>query len=334
LYGALLRNPGIACCTVQEALDACPRRGKIRRLHAGSWIRGDFSTWIGGPEKNQAWTILGRVRSELSAALEDPRTPGAQRAAAWASLRAAEGSDWFWWLDGQFASLHRLQFDQVFRGHLRQAYEALGRASPEFLTWPIPRPEAEGPDAGAWEPPDGLSPVLDGFEGDYFEWEGAVAIPWSRLSSASTQERARGLLDSLRFAFSREGKLLLRMDPPPASGPRYFAGLRIVLSFKGEEESARRITVDLDQLGDLKEVRIEMASKAGAPEIGRGASAFAAAARKILEMAVPFGEAGLHPGERVVLRIQITRGDETVTLREIDLRVPSFSSRARNWSAL
>ena len=335
LYGALLRHPHIASSTVQEALNARPRRGKIRRLHAGSWIRADFGTWIGGPEKNHAWTVLGRVRSDLSAALDDPRIPAEQRAAAWASLRAAEGSDWFWWLDGQFSSLHRFQFDQVFRGHLRQAYEALGRAAPDFLSWPIPQAASADADAGLSEPFAWLSPVLDGFEGDFFEWEGAEPIPWSRLSPASTLERAQGLLESLRLGFARGGEFLLRMDPPPAGGPGYFGGLRIHLFFKGAAESTCRIAVDLDEKGDLRAARREGAApEEGGLEVGERPSAAIAVARKIFEMAVPSGETGLKPGERASLRIRLMVGNDTITLREIDLRVPSFSSNARLWSVL
>ncbi len=333
LYRALLRHPRIACCTVSEALEACPRRGRIRRLHAGSWIRGEFGTWIGGPEKNHAWTLLGRVRSDLSAALDDPRIPEPQRSAAWASLRAAEGSDWFWWLDGQFTSLHRVQFDQAFRGHLRQACEALGRVAPDFLSWPIPQAISAGSDTGPLEPFAWLSPALDGYEADFFEWEGAEPIPWSRLSPASTLERARAPLESLRFGFSREGALLLRIDPPAAAAPDYFAGCLVNLSFRGNGETTRRIEVELDGKGDLKGARLE----GGAPEegpAGSGASAAVAVARKIFEMGVPAAETGLMPGDRAVMRVRLTVGSDTVTLREIDLRVPSFSSQARIWSAL
>jgi hypothetical protein len=334
LYRRLLRSDRFSCATVGEALAAVPSRGAIRALHAGSWIRADFGTWIGGPEKNRAWTILGKVRSDLSAALEDPRTPADRRAAAWAALRAAEGSDWFWWLDGQFSSLHRLQFDQVFRGHLRQAYDALGRPIPDFLAWPIPRAASEDSEAGLLEPLTWLSPVVDGFEGDFFEWDGAETIPWSRLSPASTQERARGLLESLRFGFSKEGGFQLRMDPPQSSPAGYFARFRVHLTFKGAGEATRRIGAELDEKGDRAQAWIEPAPEEAPAGAGRSPSSLSLAARKILEMAVPAEETGIVPGERAVLRIRISRGDETITLREIEFRIPPLASRARNWSVL
>jgi alpha-amylase/alpha-mannosidase (GH57 family) len=329
LYGALLRSRAAACRTVRESLAVVPERGAIRRLHAGSWIRSDFGTWIGGPEKNHAWTILGRVRSDLEVALQDPGTAAAKRHAAWASLRAAEGSDWFWWLDGQFSSAHRLQFDQVFRGHLRQAYEALGRAAPDLLSWPIPGSAAAESEAGGVEPLAPLSPTLDGFEGDFFEWVGAEAIPWSRLSPSSTQERAKGPLDSLRFAFSRKGDFLLRIDPPDASPPGHFASLRIEVTFRGSGEATAGIALELDEKGDLRAARRMETPADGSAGRSSGTSGAAAAARKIFEMSVPSAETGLNPGESALLRIRIERGGTSITLREIGLRVPSFSGRAR-----
>jgi hypothetical protein len=87
-------------------------------------------------------------------------------------------------------------------------------------------------------------------------------------------------------------------------------------------------------MGDLKEARVAGGSPEGSGETAGAPSAAAAVGRKIFEMAVPGVETGLKPGERAVLRIGIGAGNDTVTLREIDLRVPSFSSRARHWSVL
>ncbi|MGH9750868.1 MAG: hypothetical protein ACRD6R_13200, partial [Candidatus Polarisedimenticolia bacterium] len=75
------------------------------------------------------------VRARIAAA------PGGGAVAAWPALRAAEGSDWFWWLDGQFTTPDRATFDALFRGHLRRACEAAGVAPPHDLDRPIPAPE-------------------------------------------------------------------------------------------------------------------------------------------------------------------------------------------------
>jgi alpha-amylase/alpha-mannosidase (GH57 family) len=165
LYGAA--GPGAPCelATVSEALAATGDRGTLRRLRAGSWIDADFSTWIGGPEKNLAWSVLAEARARIAAALRDaaphdaalrepapggPALPAAAKAAAWASLRAAEGSDWFWWLDGQFSTPDRAAFDALFRSHLKEACAAARVAPPEALARPIPAPHRlAGPEQAA-----------------------------------------------------------------------------------------------------------------------------------------------------------------------------------------
>jgi alpha-amylase/alpha-mannosidase (GH57 family) len=142
LYGEAGPDGTCELVTVSESVAAAPARGTLTRLRAGSWINADFSTWIGGPEKNRAWGLLAEVRSRIASA---PQRVGAahhpSRAAAWAALRAAEGSDWFWWLDGQFDTPDRATFDTLFRGHLRRACEAAGVAPPGELERPIPAPE-------------------------------------------------------------------------------------------------------------------------------------------------------------------------------------------------
>jgi len=332
LYEELAREPSFTCRSVAGAVAACPERGKIRRLRAGSWIEADFSTWIGGPEKNRAWNILGRVHSDLSGALGDPGLPESRRREAWESIRAAEGSDWFWWLDGQFSSLYRAQFDQAFRGHLRQAYEALGVPVPDFLSWPVPsQSPGEGPltETFAW-----LSPEIDGFQGDFFEWDGAVEVAWADLTPGSSMQRARRLLDSLRFGFSRTGEFLLRIDPGSQSEKGGFAHFGLDLAFRAEKTN-RHLSVDLDGSGDLRETSLRGAAREeGEAGMPAHASSARAAARKIFELAIPAEEVGLHPGVRASLQVHLRIAGERISLNEIDLRVPSFSSRGRVWSVL
>ena len=45
----------------------------------------------------------------------------------------AEGSDWFWWYGDDHSSEHDLEFDDLFRRHLRNVYQMLGQPIPEEL---------------------------------------------------------------------------------------------------------------------------------------------------------------------------------------------------------
>jgi alpha-amylase/alpha-mannosidase (GH57 family) len=320
LYGALPRFPSIVCETVTEAITRCPERGTIERLHSGSWIHGDFGTWIGGPEKNRAWALLGEVRAHLAGAFEDAPAKGEEARAAWSSLRAAEGSDWFWWLDGQFTTSYRSVFDETFRAHLRQACEALGRPAPEALSWPNISPEPH-PEGGI--PPESgfvSAPRIDGFEGDYFEWRGAVRLDWGALASRGTMQAARRLFESLRYGISRDGLFCLRIDPDRSAGGRPLAGLGIDLACRVGDD-VRRLRLDLDANGDLDKAVVESPHGTGAfpPRVVTAS----AVARKILELAVPCADVGLAPAVTARLRIRLRTAAGEVQLKEIVLRAPA-----------
>ena len=322
LYGALARDPALACSTVSETIATCQERGTIGRLRAGSWIQADFSTWIGGPEKNRAWGLLREIRSSLGSTLEDARVPEDARRAAWSSLRAAEGSDWFWWLDGQFTTAYGTQFDETFRSHLKQACQALGREAPESLGWPIPAPGRREESGAIGEAGLLLAPRIDGFEGDYFEWHGALRLEWGVLASRGTMQTAQRPLESLRYGVSRDGEFCLRIDPDARSGPAGFAGLGLDLSFRAGE-SARHLRLDLDDKGDLKDVVLEVPK--GVPHSASLGAPVRAVARKVFEMAVSCQTLGLEPGMTVGLRIRLCTPSGDAPLKEIVTRVPPFA---------
>jgi hypothetical protein len=89
----------------------------------------DLGTWIGEPEENLAWNLLGTARHAYSAATGE--APASERARQ--SLFAAEGSDWYWWFGSDQESRNDATFDELFRGHLRDVYEALDVQVPEVL---------------------------------------------------------------------------------------------------------------------------------------------------------------------------------------------------------
>ena len=53
---------------------------------------------------------------------------GSSLARAREELLIAEGSDWFWWYGDDHSSDHDLEFDDLFRRHVRNVYRALERA--------------------------------------------------------------------------------------------------------------------------------------------------------------------------------------------------------------
>lgn len=146
LYRWLASDPRVKSVTFSEYLRGDTERGidphppntlaRVYDLTTGSWIDEpgsesgvDLGTWIGEPEENLAWNLLGTARHAYSAATGE--APASERARQ--SLFAAEGSDWYWWFGSDQESRNDATFDELFRGHLRDVYEALDVHVPEVL---------------------------------------------------------------------------------------------------------------------------------------------------------------------------------------------------------
>lgn len=156
LYRGLTTSDWVRTITPSEFLDRFPPQ-PLPHLWAGSWIRADFSTWIGETEENRAWELLLAARRALADYRrdhgEDARYLRAERA-----ILAAEGSDWFWWYGTDQDSGHDADFDAGYRALLADAYQALALRPPEELgaSGPVMK---RRPDH---EPTGYVSPVIDG----------------------------------------------------------------------------------------------------------------------------------------------------------------------------
>lgn len=171
-------------------------RGRVRTIHTGSWIGGDFRIWIGHTEDRIAWEKLVRCREEW----ERRGRPEAARE----HLLAAEGSDWFWWYGEEFDTPFAGEFDRLFRAHLAAAWRAMGGPVPDDLAEPIKR--IARPDL---VPPRARLPDDDGE--DWFSW-----APAGRLDlRAGAMAPMKGVPRALLFG-ERRGCLHLRLVPSGA----------------------------------------------------------------------------------------------------------------------
>ncbi len=137
LYRRLADHPGIELTTFSAALDASPPPAELRRLVAGSWVYGTFSTWIGDPDKNRGWDMLGAAKRAYDAALASGRLSEEQRALALEQLAICEGSDWFWWFGDYNPADTVSDFDRLYRRHLSNLYRFLGKEPPSYLEQPF-----------------------------------------------------------------------------------------------------------------------------------------------------------------------------------------------------
>ncbi|MGE3800328.1 MAG: glycoside hydrolase, partial [Candidatus Kapaibacterium sp.] len=137
LYRKLSESDEIETVTfsqVVEQIDAENER-VLSSLQAGSWIGGNFRIWIGEPEENQAWEALAHTREVLMEGREN--VPSEKFFAAYEELLIAEGSDWFWWYGDENTTVNDPLFDQLFREHLQNVYQLIGKEVPENLYQPI-----------------------------------------------------------------------------------------------------------------------------------------------------------------------------------------------------
>jgi alpha-amylase/alpha-mannosidase (GH57 family) len=155
----LCRQKRIITTTVSEYIFGNPRRMIARHpvasqpamewLWPGSWINGNYDTWIGEPEENTAWEYLLKARQDLNASgvrRPDPKAnPPRQNTRAWYAfmaweeMYAAEGSDWFWWFGAdQIAPAGDTPFDVGYRIHLQNIYKfmKLAGAKVEIPSFP------------------------------------------------------------------------------------------------------------------------------------------------------------------------------------------------------
>jgi alpha-amylase/alpha-mannosidase (GH57 family) len=154
LYKRLSDDTELVTTTFSEFLDGNPDRGirahpreqqdAVAPLFCASWIDemgsphgNDLNIWIGSPEENRAWELLGATRKHLAESGASPET----HPEAFESMYAAEGSDWFWWFGDDFALAPGSEwvFDWLFRERLKDVYRYLGETPPPVLDRPIIR---------------------------------------------------------------------------------------------------------------------------------------------------------------------------------------------------
>jgi len=207
LYGSLANDRELQPQSFAEYFASHKPTVKLRKLHTGSWIRADFDIWIGDPEENRAWELLGQARQFLEGQGSRP-SEAARRKALW-EIYAAEGSDWFWWYGPDFHTDTDHMFDHLFRRHVENVYRALETKPPEVLKKRIRQIGLQL----HWTQPRGLlQPVLDGRVTSFFEWYEAGRFEVAKAQS--TMYRGDRCLRSIYFGFDLQ-RFHLRFDFEP-----------------------------------------------------------------------------------------------------------------------
>ncbi len=213
LYGGIAAHPAeLHSCTMEAYFRAHPPRRKITTLHTGSWISSNFDIWIGDPEENRAWELLGQTRDLLQRSIENRTLTAADECAAKREIYAAEGSDWFWWYGPDFTTDNDPLFDALFRQHLKNVHTLCRAATPPELDHPITTartaPLRHLPEAF-------ITPKIDGQRPAFFAWTGAgTYLPGAEQT---TMRRATRTVTRIRFGNDPTHlHLLLELRDTPA----------------------------------------------------------------------------------------------------------------------
>jgi len=203
-YDTLAREAGVEAVTVSEAIERHRDFAPLTALVPGSWINANFNVWIGAVEDNKAWDYLYHARSFYSQAAT--HASEAQRQLAFEELLIAEGSDWNWWYGPEHHSANDREFDELYRKHLSNVYQALGATAPDSLAQPITasRSVPEFCPQTAY-----IHPRITGDLVRYFEWMGAAVYRANHRSGAMHGKRF--LMDSV-YAGIDESNVYGRLD--------------------------------------------------------------------------------------------------------------------------
>ena len=178
-YDALQNESGMEAVTVSEAIERQKDIPALTNLVPGSWIHANFNVWIGAPEDNRAWDYLYHARNFYEQ--NKDRVSEAQQKLAFEEILIAEGSDWNWWYGPEHQSANDREFDELYRKHLSNVYQAMGANPPDYLAQPI----TGGSTRPSFVPQTAyIHPKVTGEMVRYFEWMGAAMFTSDRRSGS------------------------------------------------------------------------------------------------------------------------------------------------------
>jgi alpha-amylase/alpha-mannosidase (GH57 family) len=231
-YDQLDKEPMIEAVTVSEAIERHRDVEKLASLVPGSWIRANFNVWIGAREDNRAWDYLYNARTFYSQV--SPNCTAEQQKLAHEELLIAEGSDWNWWYGPEHSSANDREFDELYRKHLSNVYQALGTLPPDYLAQPINRTNTDSlltPQSAY------IHPRITGDSVRYFEWMGAAVYTPDRRAGAMHGKKI--LLDSM-YAGVDETFLYARLDFSDKIPESDFELVVNIESFVSDQQDSRR----------------------------------------------------------------------------------------------
>jgi hypothetical protein len=136
LYRKISATDWIRTITFSEAISTIDiPKEQLNTIASGSWISGNFATWMGHPEKNAAWTMIYNLKKEYERKKDSLNKDEVKFFEK--ELHIAEGSDWFWWYGDDHHTEQIDVFDFLFRTHIKNGYHIMGTKVPDIVDKPI-----------------------------------------------------------------------------------------------------------------------------------------------------------------------------------------------------
>ncbi|HVH27307.1 MAG TPA: glycoside hydrolase family 57 protein [Vicinamibacterales bacterium] len=332
LYRRLSQHPELRTVTMTEGC-AGPRR-QLTGIFPGSWIDANFYVWIGHADDRRAWSQLADARDTIEQASGETSIDPAALASAREEVLIAEGSDWFWWYGDDRSSSHDLDFDDLFRRHLRNVYQLLRKPVPDELF--VSNISGLGTPPAQTAPTALLAPTLDGEETSYFEWLGAGALEVRDVGGAMHQTSRRGsILTLVQFGFAAtRDRLCVRLDSDRPVADLLADGHSMTLKFLMPPGVRFVISSNAGQT----EASFWVRGPSGAAWTKRGAAGADVAVGSVLELAIPLTALCASRLEQVAFFAAVSGADGSEleshpAHHPIEVRVPDDLFEAQHWSA-
>jgi alpha-amylase/alpha-mannosidase (GH57 family) len=166
---------------------------KLHFLASGSWINGEFNTWVGHSEKTRAWELIYLTKRDYKRHKNDLDDKTKERISK--HFLAAECSDWFWWYGDDHHSEFGAEFDELFRNHLIDIYDLIDITPPSDIFIPIIKDRSV--QNFHLKPQSDITPKINGKRDSFFEWIGAGVVDESKLFS--TMDKKRGVVKKIYY---------------------------------------------------------------------------------------------------------------------------------------
>ena len=333
VYRRLTGHPELKTVTMSEATAGASR--ELRSIFPGSWIDANFYIWIGHADDQRAWSQLAEARQALASTSSAAATASDNRAAAFEEILVAEGSDWCWWYGDDHSSANDLEFDDLYRRHLRNAYQLLGKQVPDELF--VSNISQGLPPAVITQPNARLSPRLDGAATSYFEWLGAGSLEIRSVAGAMHRTSGAGpVLTLVQFGFDHD-RLLVRVDAARPMADLLADGHEISLKFmtpEGLRFSVRRFVGGL--AGHFWRRPVAVPGGRAVPWTDYGPGGAVVGAGAVLEVGLPLSELSVEQGGPLAFFVAVYDAHDAEIERHpahrpIELTVPDRLFDARNW---